>query len=92
MDKIHRYTPLVNYFRGQDYNCEVEAFIILSLMSHDHLNERVIKKLNINRRFAKAMRHLMVADATRHNRDIHVNHVEIRPASGFLRDSDLLAL
>ena len=79
LKKIRKYTGLAHHFRRLGYDCEIEPFVVGSLGSWDPMNERVIKKLNINRRFAKTMRCLMEADAIRHSRNIYVSHVGIRP-------------
>lgn len=78
-EKVRKYSPLAQFFSTQGYKCEIEALIVGSLGSWDPLNERLIRRLSVNRRFAKTMRHLMVADAIRYSRDIYVKHLSIRP-------------
>jgi hypothetical protein len=74
-EKVHKYSALAEDFRRKGWTVHLDAFIVGSLGSWDPANEPVLRRLNINRRYASLMRKLMTSDAIRWSRDIYVEHL-----------------
>lgn len=74
-EKIMKYTSLAEDYKRRGWTVHLDAFIVGSLGAWDPANEPVLKRLNINRRYASLMRKLMTSDVIRWSRDIYVEHL-----------------
>ena len=59
---IEKYKPLVDELREKGYTVDLDAIVVGSLGSWDPANERVLRTIKIDRRYAKLMRKLIVSD------------------------------
>lgn len=74
-EKLAKYQGLAACLERQGYDVVLLPFLVGALGGWDAGNERVIRLLGINRRYAVMMRRLMISDTIRWSRAIYVEHV-----------------
>ncbi|CAB0040810.1 unnamed protein product [Trichogramma brassicae] len=73
--KLAKYRGLAACLEGRGYDVKLMPFLVGALGGWDAGNERVIRLLGINRRYAVVMRRLMISDTIRWSRNVYVEHV-----------------
>ncbi|CAB0028816.1 unnamed protein product [Trichogramma brassicae] len=73
--KLAKYQGLAACLERQGYDVKLMPFLVGALGGWDAGNERVIRLLGINRRYAVMMRRLMISDTIRWSRNVYVEHV-----------------
>uniref|UniRef100_A0ABD2WIM9 Reverse transcriptase domain-containing protein n=1 Tax=Trichogramma kaykai TaxID=54128 RepID=A0ABD2WIM9_9HYME len=74
-EKLAKYRGLAACLERQGYDVKLMPFLVGALGGWDAGNERVIRLLGINRRYAVMMRRLMISDTIRWSRNVYVEHV-----------------
>lgn len=76
--KKTKYRACADEYRANGYRTSVDALVVGSLGGWDIANDPVLRSLNINQRYAVAMRRLMASNCVIWSKDIYVEHVSGR--------------